>query len=178
MPTDTPAPALRRSLAWVGMGQVGYIVLTFLGSVVVARLLTPYDTGVFAIAASTIGLLAIIQAMGLNNFLIREPELTPDLVATTYTVNAMISVLLAVMVALIGIAGGFFFRDVGVRDVLLVLAVVPIIGQLAFLPNAMLEREGQFRTLALMKTASTALGLLMTVGFALAGYRYMSLAYS
>lgn len=178
MLTDTPAPALRRSLAWVGMGQVAYIVLTFLGSVAVARLLTPYDTGVFAIAASTIGLLAIIQAMGLNNFLIREPELTPDLIATTYTVNAMISVLLAMMIVLIGIAGGFFFRDAGVRDVLLVLAVVPIIGQLAFLPNAMLEREGRFRTLALMKTTSTALGLLMTVGFALAGYRYMSLAYS
>lgn len=178
MPSSATPPPIRRSLAWVGLGQVSYAVLTFLGSVVIARLLTPYDTGVFAIAVATVGVLAVVQAMGLNNFLIREPVLTPDLVATAATVNIVMALGLAALIALIGLAGGILFADPGVRDVLLVLAVVPLLGQIAFLPNAMLEREGQFRTLALVRTGSTATGLLLTIGFALAGFRYMSLAYS
>lgn len=152
--------------------------MTFLGSVAVARLLSPYDTGVFAIASAAVGLLATIQAMGLNNFLIREPDLTPGIISTAFTVNVLTSLLLAILVAALAVVGGAFFGDPGVRDVLLVIAAVPLVSQFAFLPNAMLEREGQFRTLALVRTGSTAAGLLFTIGFALAGFRYMSLAYS
>jgi O-antigen/teichoic acid export membrane protein len=176
--SDTPSPTIRRSLAWVGFGQVSYFILTFLGSVAVARLLTPHDTGIYAIATAMVGLLAIIQAMGLNNFLIREPALSPGLLATTFTVNVLASLVLAALVALAALLGGAFFGDPGVRDVLLVLALVPLLGPLSFLPNAMMEREGQFRTLALIRTGSTATGLILTVGLALAGFRYMSLAYS
>jgi O-antigen/teichoic acid export membrane protein len=175
---NAPSPTIRRSLAWVGFGQVSYFALTFLGSVAVARLLSPHDTGIFAIASAVVGLLAIIQAMGLGNFLIREPELSPGLIGTVFTVNALASLMLSILVALVGLLGGAFFGDAGVRDVLLVLASVPLIGQLAFLPNALLEREGQFRTLTLIRTLSTATGLVLTVGLALSGFRYMSLAYS
>lgn len=162
----------------MAFGQISFVVLQFLGSVAIARLLTPYDTGIFAIAMAVVGLLAIIQAMGLNNFLIREETLTHDLIATAFTVNAGMSLILAVLVATLGLIGGALFGDPGVRQVLLVLAIVPLIGQLAFLPNAMLEREGAFKTLALLRTVSTAIGLVLTISFAATGFRYMSLAYS
>ncbi len=42
----------------------------------------------------------------------------------------------------------------------------------------MLEREGDFRTLALVKAGSTAIGIAITIVLALDGHRYMSFAYS
>lgn len=170
--------ALRRSLAWMAFGQGVFFLLQFLGSIAIARLLTPYDVGIFSIAMAVVGLVSVLQALGLNSYIVREKELTPDLVATAAAVNATTAVILAIMIAGIGFAGAHIFREPGVRDVLLVVAIVPLIGHFAFVPSAMLEREGEFRTLALLKVASTAVGLVITIALALAGYRYMSFAYS
>lgn len=170
--------AVRRSLAWMAFGQGGYFLFQFLGSIAIARLLTPYDVGIFAIAMAVVGLVSVLQALGLNSYIVREKELTPEIVASAATVNAITSVVLALLIAAVGFAGGQLFGDPGVRDVLLVVAVVPLIGQFAFVPSAMLEREGDFRTIALVKAGSTAIGIIITIVLALAGYRYMSFAYS
>lgn len=170
--------AMRRSLAWNSLGQGSFVVLGFVGSIVIARILGPFDTGIFAIAMAVVGLISVFQAIGLANFLVREHELTPDIVATASTVNLAISAFMALCIAGLGFAGEALFKEAGVRDVLLVIAVVPLIGQFAFVPQAMMEREGNFKTLAMIKTGSTLLGLVITIGLALAGYRYMSLAWS
>ncbi|HWW63632.1 MAG TPA: oligosaccharide flippase family protein [Sphingomonadaceae bacterium] len=170
--------AVRRSLAWMAFGQGGFFCLQFLGSVVVARLLSPYEIGVFAIAMAVVGLVSVVQAIGLNNLLVRERDLTPDLVASAAAANIAICLLLAVTIAVLGYLGEALFKEPGVRHVLLVLAVVPIIGHFAFVPGAMLEREGNFRTIALLKMVSTAIGVGITITLALKGYSYMSLAYS
>lgn len=170
--------ALRRSLAWNSFGQGSFVVLGFFGSIVIARLLGPFDTGIFAIAMAAVGLIGVLQSVGLSTYLVREHTLTPDVIATASTVNLLISVLMALAIVVLGLAGEALFKEKGVRDVLLVIAVVPLIGQFAFVPQAMLEREGNFKLLAMIKTASTVIGLAITIGLAVAGYRYMSLAWS
>lgn len=165
-------------MAWMAGGQAAFFVLQFLGSVAIARLLSPYDVGVFAVAVAVVGLISVIQAVGLNSYIVREHALTPQTVSTTATVNWVLALAIAVAIVLAGLAGESLFRERGVRDVLLVIACVPLIGATAFVPTTMLERESNFRALALIRAASTALGLVLTVALALQGYRYMSFAYS
>ena len=170
--------AVRGSVAWMAFGQGSLFILQFIGSIVVARLLGPFDMGIFAVAMAAVGIISIVQALGLGSFLIRERELTPDIVATASSVNAVICILMACAIAAIGWLGAALFKEPGVRDVLLVIAVVPIIGHFAFVPQAMIEREGNFRTMAMITAASSAVGLIITITLAAHGYRYMSLAYS
>jgi O-antigen/teichoic acid export membrane protein len=170
--------AIRRSMAWMTGGQVAFFVLQFIGSVVLARILSPYDVGIFAVAMAVVGLISILQAVGLNSFLVREHQLTPQTISTTDTVNWILAFMIAGIVVLIGLAGEYIFRERGVRDVLLIIAVVPLIGAMAFVPITMIEREGNFRMLALVRAGSTALGLVLTIILALQGFRYMSFAYS
>ncbi len=170
--------AIRRSMAWMTGGQAAFFILQFIGSVVIARLLTPYDVGVFAVAMAVVGLLNVLQAFGLNTYLVREPVLTGQTVSTTATLNWILAFMIAALIALVAIVGEYFFRERGVRDVLLLIALVPLIGATAFVPVTMIERENNFRVLALIRAGSTALGLVITVILALQGYRYMSFAYS
>lgn len=170
--------AVRRSLAWMVFGQGTLFVLQFIGSIVVARLLGPRDMGVFAVAMAAVGIIGIMQALGLASFLVRERELTRDIVATAAAVDLSISILMATAIALLGLLGAVLFKDSGVRDVLLVIAVVPLIGHTAFVPQAMIEREGNFRALAIIRATSSAVSLVLTITLARAGYRYMALAYS
>lgn len=170
--------AVRRAVAWTSLGQASFMVMNLIGSIFVARLLGPFDMGVFAVAMAVVGLIGVVKAIGLDGFIVREAELTPDIVQTTAAVNLAICCATAVVIAGLGFAGGALFREASVRDVLLVVAIVPIVGHYNFLPQAMMERAGHFRTLALVKAGSTALGLVITITLATKGYRVMSLAYS
>jgi O-antigen/teichoic acid export membrane protein len=170
--------AMRRSMAWMAGGQAAFFIFQFAGSVVIARLLSPYDVGVFTIAMAVVGLVAIVQSVGLNSYLVRERELSAQTVSTAATINWILAFVIACLIALIGLVGEYFFQERGVREVLLVIAFVPLIGAITFVPVAMLEREGNFRALALVRIASTAFGLMLTIFLAVQGFRYMSLAYS
>ncbi|MGL5838586.1 MAG: oligosaccharide flippase family protein [Sphingorhabdus sp.] len=170
--------AIRRSMAWMTGGQAAFFILQFIGSIIIARLLSPYDVGIFAVAMAVVGLINIVQTMGLSTFLVREPFLTPQTVSAAATVNWLLSFLIAGFILLVAFVGEYAFRERGVRDVLMTIACVPLIGAIAFVPNTMLEREANFRVLALIRAGSTAIGLALTVLLALEGFRYMSFAYS
>lgn len=170
--------AVRRSLAWTTFGQASFMIMNFAGAIVVARLLGPFDMGVFAVAMAVVGLVGVIQSMGLDAFLVREHHLTPKIVETAAAVNLVICLVMSAAIVALALAGGALFNQPEVRDVLLVVAIVPIVGHFNFLPQTMLERRGDFRTLALIKTCSTAFGLVITITLAAHGYRFMSLAYS
>jgi O-antigen/teichoic acid export membrane protein len=170
--------AIRRSMAWMTGGQAAFFVLQFIGSVAIARLLSPYDVGIFAVAMAIVGILSVIQAFGLNSFLVREHKLTAQIISTTATINWLLALAISTLIILVAFGGEHFFRERGVRDVLLIIAIVPLIGAVAFVPLTMLEREGNFRVLALVRAGSTALGLVLTVVLALQGFSYMSFAYS
>src|ERR1700746_1335783 len=62
--------SVRQSLAWMMLSQGGLFLLQFGGSVAMARLLTPYEMGIYAVASAIVGILGAIRATGLNVFLI------------------------------------------------------------------------------------------------------------
>ncbi len=167
----------RRSVAWMAVAQGSYFALQFGGSIILARLLSPHDMGVFAIALATISLLALVQAFGLGSLIVREAKLEPELVATAFTINALIGVFLAASTAALGFFGAVLLREEGVANVLLVLAVQPLIAVFEFLPAARLEREGDFKTIALVKTIRSAIATTLTIVLAFQGFSYMSLAW-
>lgn len=169
--------SVRRSLAWLMISQGGFFVLQFGGAVVLARLLTPYDMGIYAAAAAIIGILTILQAFGLTLLIIREPELDPDLLASAFTINALLAVLLALAIVGLSALGGAFLREPGVERVMLALAPLPLIGIFEFLPATLLERRSQFRVIALVNLMRAAVTTSVAVGLAFAGFSYMSIAW-
>ena len=169
--------SLRRGLAWMTLSQGGFFVLQFGGSVVLARLLTPYEMGVYAVAVAITGVLGAIQAFGLTGFMVREQDMSQQLLASAFTVNAALAALLSAAVAGLSTFGGQFLREAGVRQVMLVLALLHLLGALEFVPSASLERRGQFKSIALVSLARMLSSTALSVGLAFAGFSYMSIAY-
>ena len=155
---------ITRSLAWMGAAQFASLALQFSSSVVLARLLTPHETGIFAIGASTAGVLAIVQAV--------------ELEATAFTINAFIAIGLSAATVALSFGGRALLHDAGVGKVLLVMAVGPWFGILNFLPSAHLERAARFRTMSIVAVASGLLNAVLTITLAVAGFSYMSIAYA
>lgn len=170
--------ALTRNLAWMGLGQGAFFVLQFAGSVVLARLLTPYEMGVYALAAALVGVLSIVQSFGMSAFIVREKDLDPDDVATAFTINVAISLGLAGVILGCGLGSGRLYpNSPGVAHVLYVLAALPLVAVFELLPFAHLERAGRFKLLVAVGMAKNVTATALTVGCAFAGFSYLSVAY-
>jgi O-antigen/teichoic acid export membrane protein len=169
--------SIRKSLFWSGLGQGGFFVLQFGSSVILARLLSPREMGVFAIAAATTGLISVVQALGLNNYVVRAEKLDRPILATIFTVNLILSVALSAAIVVLGLLTSRWFNDPMVNRVMLWLAVTPLVGALGIMPTSLLQREGNFRALSLLRIMATLGGTGLTIGTAWLGYSSMSLAW-
>ena len=171
------AGSVRRALFWASLGQAAFFALQFLSSVVLARLLDPREMGVFAIGAATVGLVSALQALGLNNLLIRAERIDQPLLSTVFTVNLILSFLVSLAVIGLGLFSAFLFDEPGTIQVMLWLSVTPLLTALGLLPSSLIQRENNFRALSLLKIFSTLMGTALTIALALFGSSYMSLAY-
>lgn len=170
--------SVRRSLAWAFSGQATNVVVQLGGSLVIARLLSPYELGVYAIAMAAIGLVQVFATFGISAYLVREPELTPETVSAAATVNAALVIGLSAVLLGLSVAATPLLGDPNAAPVLRVIAVVNLLGVASFLPQAMLQRKMRFKQLALIGAVGAAVQTGGTIAFALAGRSFMSPAYA
>lgn len=168
----------RKALAWSLYGQIISYVVFFGGSVVIARLLTPHEMGVFAIAMATIGVLNTLVAFDIGTYVVRATELHPSTVDSAFTMNGLLSCTISAAIYLFSVVEGAYLDSPDVAQVLSVLALSPLIGMFEFRPGMMLRREMNFRPISIINIAKTFVGTPFAVALAMNGYSFMSLAYS
>jgi O-antigen/teichoic acid export membrane protein len=170
--------SIRRSLAWTFSGQIATFLISFVGSVIIARLLSPRELGVYALAVATAGLITVVATLGLSAYLIREVELSEQRRATAFTVNAIINLALSLAILAFSFALPKYFDDDSVGPVLRLLAIPPLVGIFEFLPSTMVQREMQFKARSLILMAATLLSTTITVLLAAKGFSSMSMPYA
>ena len=68
-----------------------------LGTMIISRLLTPAETGVFAVAAVFAAFASTFRDFGVAEYLIQEKELDDTKIRAALTVNIVISWLMAII---------------------------------------------------------------------------------
>lgn len=170
--------SIRRSLAFSFGQTYGGYVLGVIGTLVLARLLTPAEFGVFAIGTSVVMLLDAVRDFGVGTFLVQERNLTRERVRSAFTVAACISGICALALLLAAHPIAAFYGTPGVADILVVLAANFMVSVLGTPSMSLLRRDQQFDVLAMINLASALLQLGAVIGLVLLGFSYMSLAWS
>ncbi len=169
--------SVRKSLSWAFACQIVTVVVSFAGMMVLARLLSPLEVGINAIAVAGLGVVQIIATMGLAGYVIRDTDLQPGTLDLTFSVNAMLAVILSALLLLISMASASLLGDARAGQVLRILAITPVLNAFAFRASAMLQREMRFKAFALINTGMTTVTTGLTVALAWMGQSYMSAAY-
>lgn len=168
---------LRRSFAWSFTEQFGQRVLQFAGSVAIARLLTPDEVGVFALAMAVNALLASVREFGVGAYLVRESELSDDKIRTAFGLWLALAWPLAALLAAIAPWVAGVYATPGIAEVLWVVALNFVLMPFGQPAQALLQREMRFDLLNHVTLTSAAVKIAATVGFALLGWSYMALAW-
>jgi O-antigen/teichoic acid export membrane protein len=168
----------RANIYWTSFAQVGVVILQFISTVFISRILGPRSVGVFAVSLSLIAIFNIAQLSGLNNLLIREKEYSDELVGTVFTINIICAAFASIV--LLAISGHPFaiISDHNTSTAVTALSVIPLINSFTLLQQAQLERKGEFGILSVIKLASAATSACVAIGLAVAKFDYMSMVYA
>jgi O-antigen/teichoic acid export membrane protein len=166
--------SVRRSLAWSYGAQAFVFVVGFTASVLVARILGPYDMGIFALGMSTAGVLSILSAFGIAPYLMRHEEPDALVKATSFTINAILNLLVASAILAIALVGPSFGLNHAAARVLSLLSLAPIAAIFEFLPSTFLQREMKFRLLSLLSMGRAICSSVLLLGSAWVGAGSMS----
>lgn len=167
----------RSAFAWSVVGQVLSFLVNFVGSVVVARLLSPAEMGIYVIGVAAIGLISGFTTLGIGAYVIREPELTKEVLDSAFTLNGLLAIGLALAVAGVSQISGWALGSHEAGRVLLLLAITPVFGAFTFRPATLMQRAMNFKAISLINTIAMATSTAVTIAAAWRGASYMAPAW-
>lgn len=165
-----------RSLGIVSASRIVGFLFSLATVVVVSRLLTPTEIGIFSVSAGAIALGHVFRDFGVAQFLIQTPEVTRHRRRAAFTVTLVFSWTIAGAMVLLHRAAADFYGNRGVGEVMLLLSVNFLSLPFGAPLRALLQREMHFGKLAAVDLTYGVIHSGTTIAAALLGASYLSMA--
>jgi O-antigen/teichoic acid export membrane protein len=169
---------LRRSLVINFLSSSGGTLLQFIVSVVLARILSPSEIGVYSMTIVFVSLAHVFRDFGVTSYLQREHDLTPAKIRSATGVVFSTSWIIA---ALLFCASGWlgrWFAEPGIVPVMRVLALGFVFIPFGAITSALLARNFEATKQAYVTAAGTISYCVSCVVLAKLGFGSMSLAWA
>ena len=150
-------------------------VLNLAGTVVLARLLTPDDYGLFGMVMVVVGFAEMFKDAGLSMATVQKDQISHEQISTLFWLNLMISTFLGICVMLASPLVARFYGRPELTTVTSALAISFIIGGLIVQHQALLIRHMYFDRIASIQILSQIVSLGVTIVLALLGWGYWAL---
>lgn len=172
--TTRTARAAQWRLAGAAVGAVSQLVV----GVLLARLLTPGEFGIAALAYVVLGLAQPLGDLGLGSAIVQRARLTDRHIRSAFTCSVLVGIAIAAVMAAAAPLGAAALRDAKVTPVLRLLSVGIVLRGTSVVAEALLWRNLDFRRQFLIETTSYVLGYGgVAVGLALLGHGVWSLVW-
>lgn len=167
--TSTQNRQMASSAMWAGVSSAGNQILSFVVFVVVARLVTPQEFGIVALAVLLLDLSLILSVAGLVDAVIQRPELDEEAADTAFWANLGLGALFGLLALLLAAPVAALFATPELEHVVNLLAISFIITGAGTIHTARLMRNFGFRALALRNLVTGLLSGAVGIGVALGG---------
>lgn len=115
------------ALSWMGALRFGAKLLAFFKILILARILTPLQFGIFGIASLVLGFLEIITETGINVVLIQEKDSLEKHISSSWIVSIVRGFFLSLIIFLLAPVISKFFNNPSAVNILYLTAIVPLI---------------------------------------------------
>ena len=140
--------ALLHGVAWTGALKWATQLLSWAATLVVARILSPSDYGLFGLATLYGGLIQLINEFGLGAAVVRRRDLTEPQIAAVGGVSLALGASLWAFSALAAPLVAAFFQAPDLRWVIVAMGITFVTTGVRVIPKSLLARDLQFRRVA------------------------------
>lgn len=168
-----------RASVWLTVADsyVG-VVLQVASTVIIARILTPKEIGVFAIAAVFSALASMFRDFGVGEYFIQERELENDKIASALALNVCASWLMAALMFFSAPVVAHYYGYGAVREVMQVQAIGFVLVPFGAVTMAWFRRELNIGPVLICNVVGNVTAFIVSVVLALAGWGTLALAWS
>jgi O-antigen/teichoic acid export membrane protein len=168
---------IRKGLAWLSLAQLIKHPWEFGIGVALARLLTPNDFGLYALALVFYGLCQVLSTFGLSNVIVQREQVTRRYLDTAQSISLILGVILCALLYLFAGLIARFTQQPDLQSLLYVLSFVFIVNSFSLVPTAILTRQMKFHLISGIEIGSSAVYGIVSVAAAAAGYGVWSLVF-
>lgn len=167
---------IRLPLLYSVFEKYSSLIIQFVASLIVARLLSPTEFGVFAVAFSIVGFTQAVREMGVNSYIIQKDTITCSDIRACLFVTVAISLAMAFLLTLLLPLIGRVYGD-DVRTATSIMTANLLLMPVSSTIFAVLQREMRFDLLLRINIAGSLANAGCTIGLAASGWGYLSLAW-
>ncbi len=138
-------------------------LIGFVSVSITARLLTPEDFGLVGAASIVIGLFAILNQIGVNEYIIRTQKIDEEELQTIWTLRLLISAAIAVVIFLTAPLAAELLQEDRLVEILKVLSVASLLGALQSPASAFFNRDLAYGKEFLLKSADKIVAVVVTI---------------
>lgn len=152
------------------------IAISLASNILLARLLTPEEIGIYSVSLAIIGIVQVLRDFGIGNFLIQEKNLTEAHIRTAFGISLVIGSTLAVAVYLAAPMAEIFYQEPRVLETMRISAINFMTLPFCTVSMALLRREMVFTRMITVTLTATTIGFAVSITLASAGQGPNSMA--
>lgn len=168
---------LFNGMVWSAFGRISIQVVQFVLGVVLARILSPQEYGVFAILMVFILLSEVFRDSGFSSALIQKKNRTSDDISTVFIFNIAVSL---ICYAILWFASPYiesFYNINSLSQYIRALSLTIIIGSLYTVSSTLVTINMDFKKLTIISFFSTSLSGVISIYLAYHGFGIWALVY-
>jgi O-antigen/teichoic acid export membrane protein len=171
-------PSIKRSLGIAFLTQYAELVINFVSVMILARIITSEQVGIYSVAAFVMALLHVFRDFGVAKYVIQEADLTREKMQSALGVAILLAWGVAVVLYALRIPVARFYHEPQLESILAVMSLSFAITPVGSLFNAIYRRNMQLKKVAAVRIGSAITQAVVAVSLGMLGYGAISLAWS
>lgn len=143
---------------WNGVEQFGRQIIQFIIGVILARLLSPQDFGLYAIVVLVVNFSNVVINGGFMQALIRKEKVTQQDYSTVFWFSVAVSILIYLVFFFLAPLIARFFDDSTLIRYLRVISLVVFLSPTTIITTTILNRKFDFKSPAIIILVSSSIG--------------------
>lgn len=169
--------SVRKSLVISFAEKYAVLLVSIASTMVLARLLTPAEIGIFSVSVAVVGIVHMIRDFGVTQYLVVEEELTKDRIRAAFGITIVISWSIGGALFLSAGAIADFYEEPGLVSTLSILSINFLLIPFGNPVLSLLRRDMAFGTLFWINTITSIVRETMAVTLAFLDFGFMSLVW-
>lgn len=167
--------SMRTALLFSFAERYALIAVNLVSNLLIARLLTPDQIGVYSVTLAVISIAQVLRDFGVASYLVQVKDLTEDHIRTALGVTLIIGVGLGLVVFGAAPWVADFYKEPLMRELLWLASLNFLLLPFSTISLALLRRRMAFKALAAVNLAATVAGAITSVGMCWTGFGPTSL---
>ncbi len=149
--------------------------ISFVGTAILARILSPRDFGILGIAVLVTGVVSLFGNLGLGAALIHKKNIDDEYLSTAFWSSILASIVLVTASIIIAPFASMFFKEPVIKWVVMFLSMNFIIFSSSSVHRALINKDIKMKKKAFIEISSRLVRVIVILACALAGMGFWSI---